>query len=257
MTAKTLFSIGLLLGLISCAKENIKHSGNEKLTKIETLNPANQITSFSEYKYDGSGKLIEISGSGTYTGKQALLYDASGKIISMILNTSVSGNVYKYDFQTDLKGRIIKATGTAFQPNLVMADHIYTYDAQGRLIIDSLFNKNGSINSYFNFEYDKNDNIIAYQQYVNQGTSIVLVNTMSFKYDNKRSPYFNIGQLLYTSGVGSDFYLSRNNQISASLNGTIITPGGHFVYEYYPNSLLKTSTVNEPNSIKFKFYYSE
>ena len=82
----------------------------------------------------------------------------------MILNTSVSGNVYKYDFQTDVMGRIIKATGTAFLPNLVMADHIYTYDAQGRLIIDSLFNKNGSINSYFNFEYDKNDNIIAYQQ---------------------------------------------------------------------------------------------
>lgn len=262
MTSKTLFNIGLLLGLISCAKENIIPSGNEKLTKIETYNPSNQNTSIAEYKYDNSGNLIEINASGgnAFNEKQSLLYDASGKIISNTLTNSVSGNVYKFDFQLDLDGRIIKATGTSFLPNLTIDNHIYTYDTQGRLIIDSVFTQSGSIHSYVNFEYDDNSNIIAYQQYVNDGTAIVLVNSMTFQYDIQRSPYFKVGQLLYTSLGGSGvsyFYLSKNNPIRATLNGAIITPGGNFVYQYYPNSLLKTSTVNVPNAIKFTFYYTE
>lgn len=260
MTAKTLLTIGLLIGLISCSKENVITSGNEKLTRIETYNPTNQNTSIAEYKYDNSGNLIEINATGTFNEKQSLLYDASGKIISNTLTNSVSGNVYKYDFQTDLNGRIIKAIGTSFSPNLIIDNHVYTYDIQGRLIIDSVFTQSGSIHSYVNFQYDNNSNVIAYQQYVNNGSAIVLVNSMTFQYDTKRSPYFKVGQILYTSLGGSGvsyFYLSKNNPIRATLNGAIITPGGNFVYQYYPNSLLKTSTVNLPNTIKFTFYYTE
>ncbi len=262
MTAKTLLTIGLLLGLISCAKENIIPSGNEKLTKIETYNPANQNTSIAEYKYDNKGNLVEIyaSGGNASNEKQSLLYDSSGKIISNTLTNNVSGNVYKFDFQSDPNGRIIKATGTSFLPNLIIDNHIYTYDTQGRLIIDSVFTQSGSIYSYVNFEYDNNDNIIAYQQFVNNGVSIVKVNSMSFQYDTKRSPYFKVGQRLYTSLGGSGvsyFYLSKNNPVSATLNGTIITPGGNFIYQYYSNSLLKTSTVNVTKAIKFTFYYTE
>lgn len=260
MTAKALLSIGLLLGFISCTKENIIPSGNEKLTKIETYFPANQIISTSEYKYDNSGNLIEINATGTFSEKQSLLYDASGKIISNTLTNSNSGNVYKYDFQTDQNGRIIKAIGTSFLPSLNIDNHAYTYDIQGRLIIDSAFTQAGVINSYVNFQYDNNSNVIAYQQYVNNGSAIVLVNSMTFQYDTKRSPYFKVGQILYTSLGGSGvsyFYLSKNNPTIATLNGAIITPGGNFVYQYYPNSLLKTSTVNVPNKAKFTFYYTE
>jgi YD repeat-containing protein len=262
MTSKTLLIIGSLIALISCTKEDILPSGNEKLTKIEIFDPSGQNTSIAEYKYDNNGNLIEISTSnGTATnGKQSLLYDVSGKIISNTLTNSVSGNVYKYDFQVDLKGRIIKATGTSFLPNLIIDDHTYTYDTQGRLIIDSVFTRSGSVHSYVNFEYDNNNNIIAYQQYVNDGTAIILVSNMTLQYDTKRSPYFKIGQVLYTSLGGSGvsyFYLSKNNPVSVTLNGTIITPGGNFIYQYYSNSLLKTSTVNVPNPIKFTFYYVE
>lgn len=260
MTAKTLLTIVLLMTLISCTKENITSSGNEKLTKIETYYPANQIISTSEYKYDNSGNLTEINAVGTFNEKQSLLYDASGKIISNTLTNSVSGNVYKYDFQTDLNGRIIKANGTSFLPSLIIDNHIYTYDTEGRLIIDSVFTQSGSIHSFVNFQYDNNSNVIAYKQYVNDGTAIVLINSMTFQYDAKRSPYFKVGQILYTSLGGSGvsyFYLSKNNPTVATLNGAIITPGGNFVYQYYSNSLLKISTTNAPNTMKFAFYYSE
>lgn len=262
MTAKSLLTIGLLLGLISCSKENIIPSGNEKLTKIETYNPSNQTTSIAEYKYDNNSNLIEIyaSGGNASNEKQSLLYDASGKIISNTLTNNVSGNVYKFDFQSDPNGRIIKATGTSFLPNLIIDDHIYTYDTQGRLIIDSVFTQSGSIHSYVKFEYDNNSNVVAYKQYVNNGSAIILVNSMTFEYDTQRSPYFKLGQILYTSLGGSGvsyFYLSKNNPIRATLNGTIITPGGNFLYQYYPNLLLKTSTVNVPNAIKFTFYYTD
>jgi len=261
MTAKTLLTIGLLTALISCTKENIMPSGNEKLTKIEIFDPSGQNNSIAEYKYDNNGNLIEINfAGGNASGKQSLLYDASGKIISNTLTNSVSGNIYKFDFQVDLNGRIIKAIGTSFLPNLIMDNHSYTYDTQGRLIIDSVFTQAGSVHSYVNFEYDNNNNVIAYRQYVNDGTAIILVSNMTFHYDTKRSPYFKVGQVLYTSLGGSGvsyFYLSKNNPVSAILNGTIITPGGNFVYQYYPNSLLKTSELNVPNTIKFTFYYTE
>lgn len=260
MTAKTLLSIAILMTLISCSKENITSSGNERLTKIETYFPANQIISTAEYKYDNSGNLAEINAIGSFNEKQTLHYDAFGKIISNSLTNSISGNVYKYDFQTDLSGRIIKANGTSFLPNLIIDNHTYTYDTYGRLIIDSVFTQSGSIHSFVNFQYDNNSNVIAYQQYVNNGTAIVLVNSMTVQYDNKRSPYSKIGQMLYTALGGSGvsyFYLSKNNPMIATLNDTIITPGGNFVYQYYPNSLLKISTTNAPNTMRFAFYYSE
>ncbi len=262
MTAKTLLIIGIMLALISCKKENIISPGNEKLTRIETFNPSTQNTSIAEYKYDNTGNLIEIyaSGGNSFNEKQSLLYDASGKIISNTLTNSGAGNVYKFDFQLDLNGRIIKAIGTSFLPNLVIDNHIYTYDTQGRLIIDSVFTQSGSIHSYVNFQYDNNNNIIAYQQFVNNGVSILKLNIMTFQYDTKRSPFFKVGQILYTSLGGSGvsyFYLTKNNTIRATLNGTTLTPGGNFVYQYYSNSLLKTSTVNVPGAIKFTFYYSD
>ena len=262
MLSKILFTIGLLITLISCTKEDILTSGNEKLTKIEIFDPSGQNTSIAEYKYDNNGNLIEISttNGNAAGGKQSLLYDASGKIISNTLTNSVSGNIYKFDFQVNLDGRIIKAIGTSFLPNLIMDNHTYTYDTQGRLIIDSVFTQAGSVHSYVNFEYDNNSNVIAYKQYVNDGTAIILVSNMTFHYDTKRSPYFKVGQVLYTSLGGSGvsyFYLSKNNPMNATLNGTVITPGGNFVYQYYPNSLLRTSVANVPNSIKFTFYYAE
>lgn len=260
MTAKTLLIIGLLTIVVSCNKENNIPSGYEKLTKIETYNSEGTITSVAEYIYDNSDNLIEINATGSFNEKQSLLYDASGKIISNTLTNSVSGNVYKYDFQRDLNGRIIKAIGTSFLSNLIIDNHIYTYDTQGRLIIDSVFTQSGSIHSYVNFQYDNNSNVIAYQQYVNNGSAVVLVNSMTVEYDTKRSPYFKFAQMLYTSlggGGVSYFYLSKNNPIRATLNGIITTPGGNFINQYYPNSLLKTSTANLPIGIIFKFYYSE
>lgn len=260
MTAKSLLIIGLLIGLISCGKENIVPTGNEKLTKIETYNPTNQKTSITEYEYDDSDNLVEIRSMGTFNEVQTLLYDASGRIVSNTLTNSVSGNVYKYDFQTDQNGRIIRATGTSFLPNLVIYNHLYTYDTQGRLIIDSVVTQSDSIHSYVNFRYDKNNNVIAYQQYVNNDLAVILVNSMTFQYDTGRSPYFNVGQILYTSLGGSGvsyFYLSKNNPTSATLNGADITPDGSFVYQYYPNSLLKTSSVNVPNTIRYTFFYAE
>jgi|GEM_PF-1656107 YD repeat-containing protein len=249
----------LTFAFISCSKENISFDGNEILTKIETYNPSTQTTTALEYKYDNFGKLIEIVSSGNPSSdKQTFLYDANGNLISNTLSNNLSVNLYKYDFVVDSKGRIIKATGTSFLSNLTIANHTYTYDIQGRLIIDSVFNQSGSIHSYINFTYDNNNNVIEYQQFVNHGTSIIKSSTMVIEYDSKRSPYFRIGQTLYTSlgGSVSYFYLSKNNPIKATLNNTVITPGGNFIYQYYPNSLLRTSTANVANSIVFTFYYN-
>jgi hypothetical protein len=261
MTTKTLAIILMTLLSFSCSKENVEPVENEKLTKIETYNPSSQNTSTTEFKYDDVGNLIQISSSsGNLSNeKQTFLYNSSGKLLSNTLSNNVSGAIYKYDFQLDVNGRIVKAVGTSFLPSLTIDNHNYTYDPQGRLIIDSVFTKSGSFHSYVNFDYDNNNNVIAYQQFVNNGVSIISQGRMSFQYDNKRSPYFKVGELLYTSLGGSGvsyFYLSRNNPTVATLNNSILTPGGNFIYQYYPNSLLKTSTVNVPNATSFRFYYS-
>ena len=248
--------------LISCKKETIQTVGNEKLSKIEIYDPSTQNTITAEFTYNNVGNLIQIysSGGNLSNQKQALAYDALGKIVSNTVSDNVNGDEFKFDFEIDGNGRIIKATGTSFSPNHTIDNHTYTYNNEGELIADSVFTQSGSLNSFVLFEYDNNNNVTAYQQYVNEGSSLLTQGKMTFQYDNKRSPYYNIGQLLYTSLGGSGvsyFYLSKNNPVNASLNNTVITPGGNFLYEYYGNSLLKTSTLNVQDAIKFTFFYTD
>src|SRR5882672_4210986 len=148
MAAKPFLIIALTVILGSCSKENTAPTGNEQLSKIEVYDPSTQSTSTTDYKYDNAGNLIEIySSGGNAPEKQTLLYDGSRNILSNTL-TNNAGNVYKYDFQIDLNGRITKAFGTAFSQNWFIDNHTYTYDDKGRLTIDSAFTQSGTLNSY-------------------------------------------------------------------------------------------------------------
>lgn len=261
MTAKLLLLVATSALLFSCKKDYVLPKEQDRLVQIQINAPANQVTTYVDYKYDSKGLLTEIasSASGVVADKQTLVYDASGKIKSNTLSNNVAGDIYRYDFEVDANGRINKAICTAILPTLQVDDHTYTYDTNGRLVKDSVFTKAGVLSSYVDFTYDNNDNVIAYQQYVLNGTPTPASNKMTFEYDNNKSPYSKIGQLLYTSLGGSGiahFYLSKNNTIRESLNNAVITPGGKFIYQYYSNSLLRTSMVNDPNAEKFTFIYS-
>jgi hypothetical protein len=272
MTTKPLplSAIAFLFILISCRKNDIPQDGNEKLTKLEIYDPIGQRTFTTNYTYDNTGKLTEVysftSGS-SYTEKQSLTYDASGKITSNTRSNNVDGDIFRYDFQVDGNGRIIKALATSFSPGLLMDSHIYAYDNKGNLISDSTFPQpgsvymqNGSKGVYVHFEYDNNNNVVAYQQYVKEDdTAVYTQGRWTFDYDNKRSPYSKVGQTLYTclSGGVDYFYLSRHNPTRASLDNTVITPGGNFVYQYYDNALLKTSRLNVSNTLMTTFYYTQ
>lgn len=260
MNVRPLLTLIMLLQLLSCKKEDALPPVDARLSKIEMFDPTTETTNTLLYKHDNAGKLLEIaSSSSNGTGLQLFHYDGSGRLQSNTISNSIDGNQYKYEFELDGNGRISKAKGTPLQPNMFVGDHKYSYDSEGRLSIDSVFTKAGSWDSYVNFEYDNNGNVIAYQQFVNQGTSVYSQGRMTFEYDAMHSPYSKIGQLLYTSSGGggvSYFYLSKNNPLKASLNNTVITPGGAFNYKYYSNSLLKTSTVNVPDALEITFYYA-
>jgi hypothetical protein len=259
MSPKPLLMLILLLLLLSCKKED-NFTGNEHLTKIDLVDSSGQLLSTSEYKYDSAERLVMVPSTGSAgTVLIQIEYEPSGKPKSCKVSNSRVGDQLKFDFQTDAIGKIVRANGTAFQPNSSIDSHTYTYDGKGRLIIDSFFTQSGALNGYVNFEYDNNDNVIAYQLFNNQGASLYTQGRWTFQYDSKHNPFYQIGQLLYTSLGGSGInysWLSKNNPLSASLNNIVITPGGGFRYQYYSNSLPKTSAVRTSNSLIEKYYYS-
>jgi hypothetical protein len=260
MNPRFLILLILSVTFFSCKKNDSLIRGHERLSKSEILTSSGQVYSSSEYNYNSTGNLTAIIHSGSLRVVQQINYNQLGQLQSSIVSNSVVGDQYKFDFHIDGIGRIIKAIGTALQPNTFIDNHTYTYDPKGRLLIDSVFTQSGTLNSFVNFEYDNNDNVVAYQQFISQGTSFYSPGRWTFQYDRKRSPFNSIGQLLYTSiggGGVSYFLLSKNNLLKMSLNDNEVTPGRGFKYEYYGNSLLKTSTVKEANALVETYYYTE
>ena len=262
MYTKPFLTVLLILFLASCSKENdIEiNEGYETLSKIEIYEPTTNTLSTSEYKYDNAGRLTEIAYKGSdASGSRVFRYDASGKIMSYTVSNSTSGIQYSREFQVDGAGRIIKAKLTTSLPNFLVINNTYTYDAKGRLIIDSSFTQNGNWYSYAKFEYDNNDNVITTQDFVNQGIAIYSQGPTSIQYDSKRSPFHEIGQFLYTTEGGNGdmyFYLSKSNPLKATRNNIVLTPGGGFNNTYYNNALLRVKSANIPNALRQIFYYA-
>lgn len=262
MKIKIVFAAAVLIITTSCTKENvIPVAGGEILSKITITEPTINRTGTGHYNYNSQGQLISIIGTNnintTDTAWSLFIYDAAGHLSSLLVTNNLTGDQYRYDYTSDADGKILTGRGTAMQPNMNLTDCKFVYDAKGRIISDSLFTKNGDLYGYSLLEYDNNDNLLSFQDFVITGSTVFTQGKFTYQYDNKRSPFNKIGKLLYVvaPNANSYFYLTQNNTAVALLDGVPTTPGGHFLYQYYSNDLLHVQKANVSNSLVQEFFY--
>jgi hypothetical protein len=258
-----LTAVSVIFIAASCQKQTTINETGEKLSRITIYIPASGETGTSQYGYNNQGQLTEIFSTNDKhagdTTRQLLTYNGTGQLVSSLVTDNINGGFYRYDFIKDVNGNIAGANCTPLRSGMEVKHVRYVYDGKGRVISDSLYwPATGQLYSWNVIEYDNNDNVTAYQQFVKNGSSIYTQGKFTYTYDDKRSPFSDrLGLFLFTALQGGDgyFYLSKNNPTAAYLNGVATTPGGHFVYEYYNNNLLHTSAVNVTGSQVQEFFY--
>lgn len=249
----------LLLTLVfSCKKEpGLPDANGEKLSKIMF---SGQASGTIQYLYNSQGKVsqvIHLSGTGD-SATQVFTYNASGQMISCLQKNNAAGDIFRNDFEYDGNGRIVKSTGVAILPSLMMDDALYSYDTNGRLIKDETVNSFGNVSSYRVYEYDANNNVVAQTQYRRNGTDpFVSDGRITYEYDTKRNPYYQSGLTFFIANgaSGGDYvYLSKNNPVKTFVNGVVDT-NWHIAYEYYSNDLLHTGKLGLNNTVSAEYFY--
>jgi YD repeat-containing protein len=122
--------------------------------------------------------------------------------------------------------------------NLQVDDHLYAYDAQGRLVADSqLIGQNGSPSNYHKYQYDAAGNVVKDELYYNNGGTFQNYGTSTYTFDDHPNPmYSNNGMALYL--VFQDIeLLSKNNatSLTSQSSGSTTAYNRSISYNYYSN----------------------
>ncbi|MEO8404881.1 MAG: hypothetical protein ABI480_09805 [Chitinophagaceae bacterium] len=148
-------------------------------------------------------------------------YDADGKMSKV--NFGQGGVVTHYlEFEYNPDGTIHKRQVRSETINVGDDYNIYSYDASGRIIIDSQFSK-GNTSTYqlfavSDFHYT-GANVTEAEYYELANGNLQLNRRRKYEYDNKLNPYKNLENHYYYNEFGSAIYdaciMGENNFINA------------------------------------------
>jgi hypothetical protein len=158
-------------------------------------------------------------------------------------------------FESDDKGRIIRRSRIQTGQPVVLVENTYSYDAQGRMIADSL-------HSYWTqdvwriafYSYDQNNNVRE-SKTVDYPSGNLLYQQQS-DYDSHPHPLNPLGVMIYLFNTEYDVPRGKNNLVKEKYDdGTIVD----YTYEYYSNGLPKKCSIsdNTDPSITYLEYYYE
>lgn len=233
------------LALVSCKKNtDLPDAPGTTLSKVDRYWNSELIHT-QTFTYDAQSKLIQ---SGYEGARYEFTYNAQGKLSMAMLIMPVQGNpnavLYTAVYTHDMNGRIIKKT-TVAGTSSHLDNRSYAYDNIGRLIADSLYYGN-SVSKYVAYTYDNNDNIIKEEvfSWIASSSSFYYTGSATYQYDDKISPYHQIGSVLYYVNPQMEF-LSRSNKVALTPNNTF--KDRIYSNRYYSNDLLRTNYVRDPN----------
>ncbi|HTR28731.1 MAG TPA: RHS repeat domain-containing protein [Puia sp.] len=247
------------LSVISaCKKSALPAAGGNMLNKTELTVPgyAQLVDSFV---YDGQQRLVEIiSASSDFVAYTLVIdtitfeYDASGRVASWTQIIGTQGKVITYELSYDGSGRLVKALAVPVMNNIEFSDFSFAYDAEGRLVSDSVFAQHLAgipsvgIMSYDNYTYDGNGNVASMQTF--GSTSFVgapftagVRNTLS--YDNRVNPFYHSGIPPYCGNVTVTGLLSPNNQTGGTTTSVAALSPYTFSYAYFSNGRPRMQTT--------------
>jgi hypothetical protein len=203
----------------SCSKDH-QLTNETQLHKIKTT--FTNIVWYRTYETDDvTNKMIAmIDSANGFVATANFEYDVNGKMSKV--NFSQGGVAGGYlEFEYDAAGNIHKRQLTT-ATNVASDYNIYSYDASGRLIIDSQFSKgNSSTYQLFavsDFHYT-GANVTEAEYYEIVNGNLQLNRRRKYEYDNKLNPYRNLENHYYYNESASSIYdaciIGENNFINA------------------------------------------
>jgi hypothetical protein len=245
----------------ACKKSALPIAGGKILNKtVMTLPGYSQ--DVDSFVYDGQQRLAEIilASSDWVAGTSVVdtiifQYGASGRVASWTQIIGTQGPVITYELSYDGNGRLVKALAVPVMSNIEFSDFSFAYDAQGRLVCDSVFAQHlagipsAGIMSYDTWTYDENGNVTADQNFGSSNSNFVGAPftagvTNTFSYDNRINPYYHSGIPLYCCNLAATELFSPNNQVGGTTTSTGALSPYTFSYAYFSNELPREQTAS-------------
>jgi YD repeat-containing protein len=250
ITPVFLFSL-IILG--SCQKQpddannDTNSSSGTRLRMISRLEKARYTTYFTSFYYDVGGRLDNVVDSiwfrtdtKSYSGiawPNHINYDQEGRIRQVIEREPLGDyGVYQLWFY-NAENMVVK--------NMIVSEldkdtltHTYSYDAQKRLVTDSVVDskKKSEIN-YTIYRYDDKNNVVEWNHYSNSSGSIQNDLRANVVFDDHPNPFQNIS--LYRIPYWNDNSgLSKNNILKLTISNGVVQ---QYLFQYYDNGLPKSA----------------
>ena len=237
-----LFGLILLLGILSCSKNEITKPleiAKPLLKTIEEINPSNGST--VNFTYDGY-RIKEASITSINAGLYKNIYTYTGDLITQedgYLNEMLlTSTLYTYE-NNKLKTTIYKETNSGtIIPAYNFNKLVYTYESENIVSVESYtYSKNNweLIQPYYKVKiYFSGGNIIK-REYLNSDG--LVTHTESYEYDNKNNIYKNIlglDKLFFLDSFSN--VMNRHLDIQDVNNANNLTrihlSGVHYDYNY-------------------------
>lgn len=246
-TKRFLLFIAVTSILISCSRESSPENENSAaktplLHKVVVTNPDKSLFT-EEYFYNNKNNLAKVEfSSSQYTWKSVadFEYDNKSNLLRATYKTVNDSNqaietvaIYNYSYANN---HLVKQTITPVKPGHDGNNQLYTYDAQGRLITDSVQNRHTlKVDRYSRYHWDDQNNVVRNEDFImNNSGGFSLVSFWEYKYDNKQNPY--LVTPIYYGLQKIAPYLSKNNMTELKHGGS---PSDNYVNEYNSAGLLQ------------------
>ena len=223
-TSKTIVYFILLLGLLSCSKDDDNTTEETYLSSYTFsfsteefqvhYNSENQVTGFETLDPSSStltkinNEIIRNNNEITAIGNASLTYNALKQIASINDGTGNGQTELEYD----ASGRLINQSTTYFGGSITETKNM-TYDSNNRIIKIIIHIVSSSINQYYkyNLSYDIQNNIKEINLSTSTDNSTYnLIETRLYTYDTKVNPFKKVIERLSTG----NFYICPNSSFS-------------------------------------------
>lgn len=253
MKHKLIIIFALALIIFGCEDEITQPGELSNKNLLHRQYPVATKNSYIEYFYDSSFKVVkrENFGDGKLEAKIEYFYNDKNNIIKeTTYHTYFGGPEYSYFLhEYDQKNFIVKTLAYLFMGTDTYdfrSTTTYEYDTNNRIVVESIYNTEGTKTKYLELFYDSVGNVIETNFY--QGGKLSFND--KYKYDNKNNPL----QFL-TKGV--DVYnLSPNNIVEHSqINYMMIGADYARKYSYeYNGSNFPISCTSGSQKVIFEYY---
>src|SRR5688572_3179239 len=241
------FTIAILYSLFSaCKKSDLPTTDGQRLQRSITKEGDSILYSF--FNYDDHDRLTAMTDSNNngYVWKTFIDYNNQGNLVKFkVLSSSYPGepvNEVLYSLLYNNNNQVVEKQITTFSVGPDKKINTYSYDAQGRLIVDTTYSYwNDEIFSYMAFIYDGNNNIIQWEEYSRWSGTMESEGITTASYNSVNNPYTSLGPGVYFIGGGSSL-LSKHNRVQTNYyDGTTET----YTYDYYNNGLVKKVVIHD------------